>query len=201
VFAEVAQQVLEYLGVPHDQPLKTPKELLADAAVPTPGDGPSESSGDLNAMFDEINNLPADDPLRKAASMTAVVETGAAPAEASIEPGSAHVSNRLPAKVVAAFEAHGGSNSSAADSAAVPLHAVSMAAALRTRPTGSVAVDAGQHVAVPSFAGADLRKVVETAANLGLRVEPVGSGVEREQFPAAGTRVPLGTQVVVRFTR
>src|SRR5271154_774347 len=28
VFAEVAQQVLEYLGVPHDQPLKTKKEML-----------------------------------------------------------------------------------------------------------------------------------------------------------------------------
>ena len=29
VFAEVAQQVLEYLGVPHDQPLKTKKEMMA----------------------------------------------------------------------------------------------------------------------------------------------------------------------------
>src|SRR5579859_2303735 len=28
VFADVAQQVLEYLGVPHDQPLKTKKEML-----------------------------------------------------------------------------------------------------------------------------------------------------------------------------
>ena len=29
VFADVAQQVLEYLGVPHDQPLKTKKEFTA----------------------------------------------------------------------------------------------------------------------------------------------------------------------------
>ncbi len=35
VFAQVAQQVLEYLGVPHDQPLKTKKEMqLAKAAAP-----------------------------------------------------------------------------------------------------------------------------------------------------------------------
>jgi cell division protein FtsI (penicillin-binding protein 3) len=54
---------------------------------------------------------------------------------------------------------------------------------------------------VPSFDGAALRKVVETAAGLGLRVEPVGSGIAREQVPAAGTWVPLGTEVVVRFTR
>ena len=31
--------------------------------------------------------------------------------------------------------------------------------------------------------------------------EPVGSGLAREQVPAAGTMVPLGTEVVVRFTR
>jgi cell division protein FtsI (penicillin-binding protein 3) len=62
-------------------------------------------------------------------------------------------------------------------------------------------VDAGARVAVPSFTGSPLRKVVETAATLGLRVEPVGSGLAREQAPAAGTMVPLGTEVVVRFSR
>ena len=59
----------------------------------------------------------------------------------------------------------------------------------------------GARVAVPSFTGSALRNVVETAAGLGLRVEPVGSGLAREQVPAAGTMVPLGTEVVVRFTR
>ena len=33
-----------------------------------PDDAPSENAGDLNAMFDEINNLPADDPLRVASA-------------------------------------------------------------------------------------------------------------------------------------
>ena len=33
VFAQVAQEVLEYLGVPHDQPLKTKKEMLVAAAT------------------------------------------------------------------------------------------------------------------------------------------------------------------------
>jgi cell division protein FtsI (penicillin-binding protein 3) len=56
-------------------------------------------------------------------------------------------------------------------------------------------------VTVPSFTGSALRKVVETAAALGLRVEPVGSGLAREQAPAAGTMVPVGTEVVVRFSR
>ena len=66
---------------------------------------------------------------------------------------------------------------------------------------GNVVVDAGERVAVPSFAGAGLRAVVVQAAALGLRVQPLGSGLAQEQMPAAGTMVPSGTEVVVRFSR
>ena len=83
----------------------------------------------------------------------------------------------------------------------VSLHAPIVAPQLQPRADGSVLVDAGQRVSVPSFTGAALRPVVETAAGLGLRVEPLGNGIAREQAPVAGTMVPLGTQVVVRFTR
>ena len=72
VFREIAQQVLEYLGVPHDQPLKTQKELAAVAKPQPDEDAPSENTGDLSAMFEQINNLPADDPLRKAAANATV---------------------------------------------------------------------------------------------------------------------------------
>ncbi len=61
VFQQVAQQVLEYLGVPHDQPLKTQMEL---AKVEDEKEAPPEQTGDLNALFDAVNELPADDPLR-----------------------------------------------------------------------------------------------------------------------------------------
>ncbi len=65
VFAEVAQQVLEYLGVPHDQPLKTKKELLATRRRRMDWRmGLSDNGADLNAMFADVNSLPADDPLR-----------------------------------------------------------------------------------------------------------------------------------------
>ena len=75
VFAEVAQQVLEYLGVPHDQPLKTKKEIPMLTAKDVADDSPSDSTADLTAMFDDANNLPADDPLRKpAAASTAPVD-------------------------------------------------------------------------------------------------------------------------------
>jgi cell division protein FtsI (penicillin-binding protein 3) len=72
---------------------------------------------------------------------------------------------------------------------------------VEAKENGSVVVDAGRRVAVPSFSGDALRDVVETASSLGLRVEPVGSGMAREQAPVAGTLVPLGTEVVVRFAR
>jgi len=71
VFAEVAQEVLEYLGVQHDQPLKTKSEMLmatANAGNEIDGEAAaSEAQGsDLQAMFADVNDLPADDPLRKA---------------------------------------------------------------------------------------------------------------------------------------
>jgi cell division protein FtsI (penicillin-binding protein 3) len=65
----------------------------------------------------------------------------------------------------------------------------------------AVVVNAGLRVPVPSFEGAALRGVVEKADAVGLRVQAVGSGLAREQVPVAGTMVPAGTEVVVRFTR
>ena len=75
------------------------------------------------------------------------------------------------------------------------------AASTVTRADGAVVVDASQRVAVPVFDGAGLRGVIEKAAVAGLRVQPVGSGLAREQVPAAGTMVPAGTEVIVRFAR
>src|ERR1700688_3002780 len=57
VFAEVAQEVLEYLGVPHDQPLKSPKELVAATQSDVVDDSPTDNTGDLEAMFADVNNL------------------------------------------------------------------------------------------------------------------------------------------------
>jgi len=69
------------------------------------------------------------------------------------------------------------------------------------RSNGAVVVDPGKRVAVPDFHGSDLRTVVERAGGLRLRVRTIGSGLAQDQAPAAGTMVPLGTEIVVRFTR
>jgi cell division protein FtsI (penicillin-binding protein 3) len=46
-----------------------------------------------------------------------------------------------------------------------------------------------------------VRKVIEQAGVAGLGVQVLGTGIARGQAPAAGTMVPAGTEVVVRFGR
>ncbi len=197
VFADVAQQVLEYLGVPHDQPLEDKRAAAAAAATAAADDRPADEQADLNAMFAGVSELPADDPLRAAAPVAASGESTAeqrAPVRASTAPNG--MMRLLPEKVLAAFRAGGGADTAARDagaSAAAPTPVVEHA--------GGVVVDASRRVAVPAFDGEGLRTVVEKAGAIGLHVQPVGSGLAREQAPVAGTMVPAGTEVVVRFLR
>jgi len=198
VFAQVAQEVLEYLGVPHDQPLKTKKELLAQAAPQKDvfDTAPEENGANLTAMFADINSLPAEDPLRAAAKADSPV------ADAPVRLASNSIASSLSDKILAEFHANGGTTSTidVGDTKA-PVPAPKVIPVVRSRPAGGVVVDAGHRIEVPSFGGAGLRAVVEQAGQLGLRVQPVGSGLAREQVPAAGTLVPIGTEIVVRFAR
>ena len=207
VFAEVAQQVLEYLGVPHDQPLKTKQQMQELAANVQPDDVPDESA-DLTSMFDQINSLPVDDPLRQPATTAAMQQNVVADERAVANAVSAPPPKKgllgLPDKVLSAFHANGDTTSVISDGDAeqaqttLPPH---VDAAVQPRGNGAVVVDAGNRVAVPQFQGAALRSVVEKATGLGLRVETLGSGLARDQMPAAGTMVPPGTEIVVRFAR
>jgi cell division protein FtsI (penicillin-binding protein 3) len=216
VFAQVAQEVLEYLGVPHDQPLKT-KQQLAAARTTTEREDTGDTVGDLNAMFAEVNSLPADDPLRSiqatgagsAAASTSA--SGAAPTvvasnKQEVTSGTysrtAKLLNLLPAKVIQQFAARAGEDLALTDTGVTPGALQSRnEAQKKATANGGVMVDAGHMVAVPEFTGGALRGVVEKASEMGLRVEPVGSGVAKEQAPVAGTMVPQGTEVVVRFAR
>ncbi len=195
VFAEVAQQVLEYLGVPHDQPLKPRKPDDAPKLQMANVEGPSEETGDLNALFAEINTLPADDPLRQKSDAAVVSATAFATPVMGMKKG---IFAALPDKLLQTFREHGGSSWVSEETAALqPLRAPLRD---RMREDGAVLVDASRKVAVPMLDGG-LRTVIQKAAVAGLRVQPVGSGLAREQVPAAGTLVPMGTEVVVRFTR
>ena len=205
VFAEVAQQVLEYLGVPHDKPLLPRKPGTPVAPIPAVlDDGPSEESCALNALFAEANSLPADDPLRAGSDAALAAETAQAkPVPVPIAVAPTHTSGILaaiPEKILKAFREHGGSSLMPEEIAeAKPMPKAPAQASVRS--DGGIVVDSNRKVAVPVFDGSGLRTVIQKAAVAGLRVQPVGSGLAREQVPAAGTMVPMGTEVVVRFSR
>jgi cell division protein FtsI (penicillin-binding protein 3) len=63
VFADVAQQVLEYLGVPHDVDLR-PAAKSSKPAAPIKEDDEEQDESDVKALYDAVNDLPSDDPLR-----------------------------------------------------------------------------------------------------------------------------------------
>jgi cell division protein FtsI (penicillin-binding protein 3) len=204
VFREVAQEVLEYLGVPHDQALKTPQQIQEVQNTAEVDDVPDQHIGDLNAVFDEVNSLPSDDPLRQPQNAAAMAENRTAD-EAfdkaqQQKPQPAGLA-ALPDKVLDAFHKHGDTSSVMPGAGDGRVESPAIRPAVQTRGNGAVVVDAGKRVAVPDFHGNDLRTVVERAGGLNLRVRTLGSGLAQDQAPAAGTMVPLGTEIVVQFLR
>ena len=162
-------------------------------------------------MFDEINSLPADDPLRHPATAAAMqqnqIEDQRAAAASALAASQSQPKKGLlglPDKVLSAFRANGDTTSVLSDGGSEQAQtepAPHVDAAVQPHGNGAVVVDAGSRVAVPEFHGAALRSVVEQATELGLRVETLGSGLAHDQMPAAGTMVPPGTEIVVRFAR
>jgi len=69
VFAEVAQQTLEYLGVPHDIDVRTQRKPAKPEALPV--EDAQEHTGDIGALYAAANDLPDDDPLRPSATQPA----------------------------------------------------------------------------------------------------------------------------------
>ncbi len=185
VFQELAQEILEYLGVPHDEPLESAPELAKEAAE-APREGLQvEPVGALQTLFAEVNDLPADDPLRHPAAAQE-------PAAADGEAAEAGVPAPLPAQT-AQFEK--------APEPSTQVQNDGPPSATPTVAKNAVVLASGHDVPVPDFAGATVRAATEKAGDAGLGVEVIGSGLARAQVPAAGTRVPAGTEIVVRFAR
>jgi cell division protein FtsI (penicillin-binding protein 3) len=199
VFREVAQEVLEYLGVPHDEPMKaepaSPTLDIAEDAAPA-------DNGDLQALFAEVNNLPADDPLRtgnsqQAAALSSDGNSHGVSATANVAPAPGPTQ-------LASNAANSGLHDAAAPQATSlppPVSDPGEAISAAKPESGTLLTDAKHRVAVPSFAGASVRQVVERAGTAGLGVQLLGNGLAREQAPLAGTMVPMGTEIIVRFAR
>ncbi|MGC2400271.1 MAG: penicillin-binding protein [Acidobacteriaceae bacterium] len=197
VFREVAQQVLEYLGVPHDTNVTPQSELAKTQVAPELDETPSGNTGDLDALYAEVNNLPADDPLRSQANgqqpvpsaANEVASAGPPPVPAPPAPFASSVSPRP--RVEQKKEDTEPEPPIIATPDPLPPHLAGH----------GIVVSAANQVGVPSFVGEPLRVAVESAASAGLELQIVGSGIAREQVPAPGSLVPPGTEVVVRFTR
>ena len=173
VFAEVAQQVLEYLTVPHDIDPRRPR---ASKNVQLAEDDTHEQTADINALYAAANDLPSDDPLHGAASQPAAAAPSATPSPSQ--------TNAPPANAAAL-----GTASSPPPSGTSP------------PTTATVIVANAKTLRVPSLIGLPVRKVIEQAAAAGLEVEIIGSGTVHEQAPAPGTMVAPGTKIVVRCGR
>jgi cell division protein FtsI (penicillin-binding protein 3) len=199
VFKELAQEVLEYLGVPHDEPMQAqptppPQNIAEDTAA--------EDRGDLQALFAEVNNLPPDDPLRagdgqQAAALSSDGEANGVSTTATVAPAP-------PPTQVATNAANSGLHDVVRpqpSSPSAPQSDPGDDASAAKPESGTLLTDAKHRVSVPSFAGASVRQVVERAGIAGLAVQLLGNGLAREQAPAAGTMVPMGTEIVVRFAR
>ena len=64
---------------------------------------------------------------------------------------------------------------------------------------GTVVVDVGGGVSVPSLIGLPMREALERAEEAGLELDLAGSGTARDQMPPPGARIPPGGHVAVTF--
>jgi cell division protein FtsI (penicillin-binding protein 3) len=189
VFAQVAQETLEYLGVPHDVEvhagLPAAKNLVAQDVEPE-----QENTGDVNALLSAVNDLPPDDPLRQA------VSSARAPAP--------------PATVKVAINTPGKDEDKKAAANAGKSRSTGATTASSTSPTPqpnpqpeivAVSLPTSNSIQVPSLIGMPVRQVVERAASAGLNLQVVGRGLVRSQEPAPGSRVKPGSQIIVQCAR
>jgi cell division protein FtsI (penicillin-binding protein 3) len=204
VFQELTQQILEYLSVPHDEPLKSPA-LMAKNEKPVIGDdAPEEHADNLDSLFAEVNNLPADDPLRSSQPALKQAPISKADAEkqvASAKSAALPALSAEPASELRADDEHTLKARAEVEAASLEITPPPPLPAVQQPSAGAVVLASGDRVAVPSFTGEPVRKVVEVAGGVGLGVQVLGTGIARNQFPAAGTMVPQGTAIVVRFGR
>jgi len=179
VFAEVAQQILEYLSVPHDIDLRRHRTLSKTDLQVREDDSHAQNS-DINALYAAANDLPSDDPLRGGGPVT----LHALPSQPSI--------SAQPASATA----------NSASGKAIPPQLVATNPPASSQPaTATVIIASEKSLRVPALIGLPVRKVIEQAAAAALEVQISGNGTVREQAPAAGTMVAPGTKIVVRCGR
>jgi len=182
VFQRITQQVLEYLHVPHDIALPSNRQAwLAQ-----------------NRVKDSDLDESSPDHLGSALELSEVGATGAA--ETPVSQAAVAKPSAAQGPIVAAALREKDTKVSANLQAPAPTSPISENA--KPAPSGTVVLDVEQGgIEVPSFIGKSVRGAIETAQDSGLELNPVGSGIAREQSPAPGSHVIAGSKVVVKFGR
>jgi len=177
VFKRVTQQVLEYLHVPHDLPLAPKHQLLMAKTV--------------DKDLEEGTPDHPGEPLETAEMNTDAAKPAAAPQAPAARAAEGPV-------VQAAMREPIGT----ASSQPVPIPSAPSGGELAKPTSGTVVLDVEQGgIEVPLFLGKTVRSAVQAAQDAGLELEVIGSGIARQQSPAAGSHVQAGSRVNVQFGR
>jgi penicillin-binding protein 2 len=175
VFQRIAEQVLEYMHVPHDLPLPPNRQVWLAQNRVKDSDLDEGSPDRLGSVLEVADSAPDTTPLPPQPKPTA--------AQAAVVPAALREKEAAPRMP------------------AVTTPAKTDTPALEPSKS-TVVLDVEQGgIEVPSFLGKSVRGAIETAQDSGLELNPVGSGIALEQTPAAGSHVTAGSRVLVKFGR
>jgi cell division protein FtsI (penicillin-binding protein 3) len=179
-WGRIAQQVLEYLDVPHDVEVRNPQRMLLRASA-KPEDW-SEGSPDHVGEEISANDVEVADaaPASTSRSRKTVAE--------GVVPVELHVPSAVETQHAGSLQDANATSATAQADSPLP-------------SSGTVVLDIDAAKTVPSFLGKPVRTVIEESEKAGLDVDIFGSGVARQQNPPPGGRLPSGGHVTVQFGR
>ena len=190
VFKRIAEQVLEYMHVPHDiEPKNQTLRQTLMASAKKNDDDAIEGSDRLGAPL-----IPEVEDATGKAAAKADQHGAAAPNSAQPNPGGAKVVNVSTGPRVTTPATSPDTDTLAALPSSNP------SASPAPSGNGTVVLDVDSGIVVPSFMGKSLRTAVEVAQQSGLEISVVGSGIARQQSPLPGSHLPAGQKVTIRFS-
>jgi cell division protein FtsI (penicillin-binding protein 3) len=179
-WGRIAQQVLEYLDVPHDVDVRSPQRMFLRASA-KPEDW---SEGSPDHVGEEIS---ANDVEVADAAPARTNRRGKIVAD-GVVPVGLHVPSAVETQHAASLQDPNTKAGGPQADSPLPI-------------SGTVVLDIDTAKTVPSFLGKPVRTVIEESEKAGLEVDIFGSGVARQQNPPPGSRLPSGAHVTVQFAR